>query len=479
MFTWFWLPGRRARQALAAGRPEQAREILDPYGKAGHQKALSLLGLIGAEFLKRAERAIAADSQDAAWDDLLAAEATASSNPAVVELRATLTKLAAATCKAAFVAGNLEFLRAALSRLKARAAVHPAFDWLPSAANDWQAARELAERGDFSSAIGLLDRTRNRVPLEVADGLIQARDRLADRYEQARPAEVELFAAVNRKEWREVHRWAETVLALAPEHRPAREYRAMAWERLAMSIHPDAAPPINDDGLGPAYQPTRTGSPLPSSSVETRDLTRPAGSRRLFLDLDGVGGFLLLFKDRILIGADANPGPIDVPVTASLQRMHAAIARDAEGGYLIEPQAGATAWVNGEPVADRRALKCGDEVRLGLSFRFRFAQPNALSSTAVLTPLSCHPMGGHATAIVLLANNLLVGPADDSHIPTPRSAAPLIFYATGDGNGLGVRAEGSIRMDTFEFQTNAVLRVPCTVETDEFRFRLDVYDPRS
>jgi len=468
MFTWFWLPGRRARQALTAGRPEQARELLEPHGKAGHKKALSLLAVVGAAFLKRAERALAADSLDAAWDDLLAAEAVAPGNPAAVELRATLTKLAAATCKAAFEAGNLEFLRAALSRLKARAAVHEAFDWLPTAASDWHAARELAEQGDFSAALGLLDRTRNRVPPEVTAGLAQARDRLADRYEQARPAEVELFVAVDRKEWKAVQRWAETVLSLAPEHRPAREYRAMAWERLGMSVRPNGTPPPGD-GVVPAAPPP--------GGAETLPFAPPPGTRRLFLSLDGVGGFLLLFKDRIVIGADANPGPIDVPVTAGLQRLHAAIARDAEGGYLLEPTAGATAWVNGEPVADRRALKCGDEVRLGTSFRFRFAQPNALSSTAVLTPLSCHPMGGHATAVVLLANNLLVGPADDSHIPIPRSAAPLIFYATGDG--LGVRADGSIRMDAFEFHTNAVLRVPCAVETDEFRFRLDVYDPRS
>ena len=101
--------------------------------------------------------------------------------------------------------------------------------------------------------------------------------------------------------------------------------------------------------------------------------------------MDGVGGFLLLFKARVAIGADANPAPIDIPVTAGLQRVHTEIARDAEGGYLIEPKEGAAVAVNDQPVTDRRALKHGDVVKLGASFRFRFELPNPLSGTAVLT----------------------------------------------------------------------------------------------
>jgi hypothetical protein len=481
MLTWFWLPGRRARHALATGRPEQARELLEPHAAAGHRKALSLLASVGAAFLARAERALAADNPEAAWDDLLAAEAVAPGLPRAVELRATLTKLAAATCRAAFLAGNLEFVGGAVTRFKARAAVHPTLDWLPAAAADWQAARELAEQGDFAAAIGLIDRTRSRLPGDVVDGLAQARDGLAGRYDQARPLQQHLFAAVERKEWREVHRWAEDLLALAPEHREARQFRAMAWDRLAVSAAPNGSPATLAGRFGPvvpagprfSHAGTVTG-PIPVAAPAAVTVAAP---RRLFLSVDGVGGFLLLFKHRIMIGADANPAPIDVPVTAGLQRVHTEIARDAEGGYLLEPKDGAAVAVNGEAVTARRPLKSGDEVRLGATFRFRFDQPNPLSGTAVLTPLSHHRMAGHATGVVLVASNLLVGPDQDTHISVPKAISGLIFYTTADG--LGVRADGPIRVQSVEFHTNAVLPVPCQVETDEYRFRLDVYDPRS
>ncbi len=484
MFTWFWLPGRRARQALATGRPEQARELLEPHVKAGHRKALSLLTAVGAAFLSRAERALAADNPEAAWDDLLAAEAMAPGDAKAGELRATLTKLAAATCRAAFLAGNLEFVRTALARFKARAAVHPAFDWLPSATTDLQAARDFADQGDFAAALGLIDRTRSRLPVEAGVGLAHARDDVAARYERGRAAQQQLFAAVESKAWREVHRWAEDLLAVAPEHRDARQLRAMAWDRLAVSAPAGGAPHTRDvpNGFAVAAGPrfgaalTRTG-PIPVAGPADRTAGTVAAPRRLFLSLDGVGGYLLLFKPRIQIGADANPAPIDVPVTAGLHKVHTEIARDAEGGYLIEPKEGAAVAVNGEPVTDRRALKAGDEVKLGASFRFRFDKPNPLSGTAVLTPLSHHRMAGHATGVVMVASNLLVGPAEDTHIPVPRALAGLIFYTTPDG--LGVRADGAIRVQSVEFHTNAVLPVPCQVETDEYRFRIEVYDPRS
>lgn len=483
MFSWFWLPGRRARQALAAGRPEQARELLEPHVKTGHRKALSLLGAVGKAFLTRAERSLAADNAEAAWDDLLAVESVSPGDSKAVELRTTLTNLAVSTCRAAFLAGNVEYVRKAVARYKARAAAHPAFDWLADAAADWQAAADLADQGDFAAALGLLDRTRGRLPVEAGDGLAQAREEVAERYERARAAQQQLFAAVEQKEWREVHRWADDLLAVAPEHRDARQLRAMAWERLAVSANPNGVASTADGRAVPfgpvprfSLAPTVTGL-LPAISPDATGGTPVGSPRRLFLSLDGVGAYLLLFKPRVAIGADANPAPIDVPVTAGLHKVHTEIARDAEGGYVIEPKEGAAVAVNEQPVTDRRVLKSGDEVKLGASFRFRFDQPNPLSGTAVLTPLSYHRMAGHATGVVLIASNLLVGPADETHIPVARATAGLVFYTTPDG--LGVRTDGPIRVQSMEFHTNAVLPVPCQVETDEYRFRLDVYDPRS
>lgn len=477
MIPWSWKPGRAAREALAAGRPEEARRRLEPHAAAGHRKAMALMAEVGEAFRVRGERALAADHAEAAWSDLLAAEAVAPANPKVAELRTTLTKLAAATCRAAFQAGNLEYVRACVARFKERAADHPAFDWIPPAASNWQAALDLADQGDFAAALGLLERTRSRLPVEAGDGLSQAQRDLAARSERARVARQNLFEAVERKEWSEVHRWADDLLSVAPDHRDARRLQAEAWARMT-GADPTSKPgsvPKPAGGAGAACGSNFGSAPTVGFAPAVAPVAAP---RRLYLSLDGVGAFLLLLNPRISIGAEANPARIDVPVTAGLQRVHAEIARDDEGGYLIEPSGpAAPVAVNGEPVSGRRALKSGDEVTLGASCRFRFERPNPLSGTAVLTPLSAHRMAGHVTALVMVASNLIVGPDEEAHVPVPKADGELIFYTTADG--LGVRTDGTIRVRAMAFKTNAVLPVPCDVETDVYRFRLDVYDPRS
>lgn len=499
MIPWSWKPGRVAREALAAGRLEEARRLLEPHAAVGHRKALSLLAEVGEAFRVRGERALAADHPEAAWDDLLACEAVAPANPKAGELRTTLTKLAAATCRAAFLAGNLEYVRACVARFKERAAVHPAFDWIPPAASNWQAALDLADQGDFAAAMGLLERTRSRLPTEASDGLGQAQRDLAGRSERARAARQQLFEAVERKEWSEVHRWADELLSVAPEHRDARRLQAEAWGQLTgeapaskTGSETGSVPKPDAAAAEKAFVSAPTvgfASPSPPASRAVSQAVSPTAApavsrspsvapRRLHLSLDGVGAFLLLLNPRITIGAEANPARIDVPVTAGLQRVHAEIARDDEGGYLIEPSSPAAAVsVNGESVTSRRVLKSGDEVKLGAACRFRFDLPNEFSATAILTPLSAHRMAGYANALVMVASNLIVGPDEDAHLPVPKADADLVFYTTADG--LGVRTDGTIRVRGMAFTTNAVLPVPCDVETDEYRFRLDVYNPRS
>lgn len=343
-----------------------------------------------------------------------------------------------------------------------------------------------SDQGDFAAALGLLERTRSRLPTEAGDGLGQVQRDLAARSERARVARQNLFEAVERREWSEVHRWADELLSVAPDHRDARRLQAEAWGRLTgetpasnpgsgtgSGVKPDGAA---DRAFGTA--PTVGFAPTVPPAGPTASRAAPVVPRRLHLSLDGVGAFLLLLNPRISIGAEANPARIDVPVTAGLQRVHAEIARDDEGGYLIEPSGpAAVVAVNGEPVTGRRALKPGDEVKLGAACRFRFDVPNEFSATAVLTPLSAHRMAGHATALVMVASNLIVGPDEEAHVPVPWADGELVFYTTADG--LGVRTDGTIRVRGKEFATDALLPVPCDAETDEYRFRLDVYDPRS
>ena len=101
-----WLTLRQAREALRAGRPDEAQRLLDPLVAEGYRKAVRLLREVARAHLARGEKHLRADNADAAWADLLAAEALNTGESAAIQLRQTLTRLGLAVCRAALEAGN-------------------------------------------------------------------------------------------------------------------------------------------------------------------------------------------------------------------------------------------------------------------------------------------------------------------------------------------------------------------------------------
>ena len=491
-----WLTVRQAREALRSGHPETARKLLDPYLQEGYRKAVAMTPEIARGYRLRAEKALRLDDADAAWKDLLAAESLVTTDPELTQLRATLTKLGIAQCRAALLTGYPIHVLETLARLKQRTAHHPDFLGYEEAAREWVLAIELADRGDFSAATATLDRGRARVTSDVHSGFDTYKAELLRRHDQFREAVVRLHEAAETQRWTDVLRAADDVTAAAPDHRDAGNLKARAWAAIQtgsglMPALPKTLPPNSGDevelawaGLaavgGPAavaatkvypVQPDDRPKPVDAPVLRTGGPTSGV-PKRFVLWIDGVGGYLVCLGQRIGFGQATGNAPVDVPLFADVSRLHAELTRDGEG-YVLE--SGRELMVNGQATT-RAVLTSGDRVTLGGTCQFVFHRPVPISPSARLELVSGHRLPLAVDGILLMAENLIFGPTGAVHVPMPDASGNVILYRTKDG--LGLRHDGPFKVDNRPCQERAPLPIPCFVTADSFTFAVEAVGPR-
>ena len=481
-----WLALRQAQEAVAAGRPDEAHRLLDPLIAEGHRRAYKLSRAVVAAYAARARAALDQHNPDGAWHDLLAAESLNTGEKAVAELRHALARLSVAQAQAMLEAGRPIDTLDQLAKLRDRGVRHPDLDRLELAAQDWVHAAELADRGEFLRASDALDRIGPKLPCPAA-GLDRFRAEVEGRHARFRAAVGRLMDAAEAKQWREAVAFAAEVLAAAPDHREAKAVRGKAWVAAApetSDLAPLGPPHASAAGLStpanagagrytrwdsarppePAYTVVRPSADFPALSSAGGNAALP---KRFLLWVDGVGGYLVCLSSRVTFGQATADGPVDVPLFADVSRTHAEVTRDAEG-YVIE--SGRAVRVNGADTR-RAVLACGDRVTLGASCQFVFHKPVAASSSARLELTSGHRLPVSVEAILLMGNELILGPAPDAHIPL-KVPAPVLLYRSRDG--LGVRVPGArFAVDDRPCTDRAPLPLPGVVCADAFTFAVE------
>ncbi len=480
MILSYFLASWQARAALRNGQPDVARRILETYAHAGHGKALRTMVEIARAYWLRAETARRHDNPEAAWKDLLAAEGLQTGLPELVEFRRLLTNQGLVACREQLRLGKPTRVVEALARLKQRTAFHPEFDVLDEAAREWLLALEMADRGDFLAAQGTLAKAKERTPPELQPAFEAPGADLARRAEQYRAAVDELYTAAEAKRWRSIHRWAEAVSAVAPNHRDARNLKAKAWG----ALHPDAvaAEPASESGdsahiawVGLSAEAiTKTAYPVGHRVPDAPE--EPARSsvlpKRFVLWIDGVGGFLVCLAPRVTFGQATAHGPVDVPLFADVSRLHAELSRDGEG-YVLE--SARDVMVNGSN-SKRTILRTGDRVTLGATCQFVFHQPVPISPSARLELVSGHRLPVAVDGILLMAENLILGPGPQAHVVLPDAAGSLVFFRSQDG--IGFRCPGEFHIDNRPHRDRATLPLPCHVASEHVSFALEAYGAR-
>jgi hypothetical protein len=449
MFGTAWLTLRQIREALHTGQLEEASRLLAQNGVRGYKRAFELQQQVVKGFLDRAERHLRAEAVAAAWEDLRLAELLAAHDPAVERFRQTLLRLGMAEVGAALEAGRPGRAAEAIARLRDRGAktqeIHP----LDEAARSWLLSREAADAGEFVLALQSVDRIRKMLPPPTA-GLDDYRNQLVIRKETFQKSILNLHDALQGRRWREVVQSADAVLTVAPQSAEARKARAEAWK----AIEPDT---------------TLSGSPVLSSpgTVASIKESKAGDPRRLLLWIDGVGGYLICLTGRITLGQASGEAPVDVPLLADVSRMHATISRDAEG-YLIE--AARPVLVNGQPQT-RAPLLPGDRVTLGASCQFLFQKPVPISASAKLEMVSGHRLPLSVSAVLLMADSLVLGPGTQAHVPIPDRKENIVLYRHQDG--IGIRCPGDFSIDGKRCKDRGILGLQAAAQGPDFALAIE------
>ena len=498
MFFSPWLTFRQAREALREGQPDEAQRLLMPYAAQGYRKAQRLVRQVAWAYLDRAERNLAAGLTDAAWTELLAAEALNTGEPRALPLRGELAGRGMAGVSAALRAGQPVPALRLVGVLRSRGVRDPRLTEVEDAARGWVAAAGQADRGDFAAARAGLAAAADALG---ADDGAAARQQCADlgpREEWYARRLPHLMAAAAHDEWRQVAEAADAVLAVAPEHKEVRTLRAKAWQalephaRTRRALSPSQAGQLAvAGGIGAAaaqardtdvYVGPRVSTPRPGSSGEFR---LPPGAPlppQFLLWVDGVGGYLVCLADRVAVGQATADTPPDIPLFAPIAGLHAELVRDAQGGYLIE--SARPTFVNGVPAA-RAVLRPNDRVTLGTCCQLLFHRPSPTSNTARLDLASGHRLPWAVNGILLMDQTLILGTGEQTHVRLPdhpaddeSDAPPFRVILHRSQAGLALKCPGKFKVENRPAAGRADLPLPASIQTERFTFTLEPIGPR-
>jgi len=445
MLGFAWLALRQAQEALKNGRLEEAHRLLCQPAAHGHKRSWELLVQVAKGFVERGERSLQQDDVAAAWNDLVAAEQVGVAEEFTGKLRQSLTRHGLAEVRDLLEAGEPGRAAELITQLRDRAVQQTELNMLDEAAKGWVLAKEQADRGDFAQALTAVGRVRKLLPKRV-DSLEQYVISLENRHQAFAMLVVQLHEAAAHREWREVVRLSEQVLAMAPQHMEGRKARARAWR---------------------AIEPQTIASAPRAPEQGKEDSVPPPADQRFLLWIDGVGGYLVCLSNRVTLGQATPDAYVDIPLFADVSRMHAALTRDVEG-YLLE--ATRPLLVNSRP-ADKVLLQHGDRLTLGNSCQLQFNQPVPVSASARLDLVSGHRLPLTVDGVLLMADTLVLGPDSQVHVSMPDLSQPIVLYRQKDG--LGVRYGGNLSVDGQRCHERGLLRAASTVTGDDFAFAIE------
>jgi hypothetical protein len=95
-----------------------------------------------------------------------------------------------------------------------------------------------------------------------------------------------------------------------------------------------------------------------------------------------------------------------------------------------------------------------------------------VSSTARLELTSGHRLPVAVDGVLLMGNEIMLGPGPDAHIILPHTPEAVLIYRSKDG--LGVRVpNGSFRIDDRLYTDRATLPLPAVVTADSVTFAVE------
>jgi FHA domain len=193
-----------------------------------------------------------------------------------------------------------------------------------------------------------------------------------------------------------------------------------------------------------------------------------ASKSRLLLWVDAVGGFFVCLGNQVQLGQAVPDSTVDVPLLADLSRHHATIRRDEEG-YTIEPLR--EARLNRQKITTVSWLNDGSLIELGPALQLRFSRPHPLSATARLDYVSHHRSQPSSSAVLLMADTCVLGPAASNHVVCRHWPHDVVLHR--QHGALYCSSATPLEVDGKSYTERAPLSLHSRVNGEGFSFSLE------
>ncbi len=292
-----------------------------------------------------------------------------------------------------------------------------------------QAVSPLVARGFSELTSGRLDRAA------AIDDMFRPLQSAAPRVGELQQC---LTICRSAREHMEMHQYAEAEAQLAVL---AQMVDGKTWIVAARSAIADAIRDLNAVSAGPLgllgdqlnqQQTSAVAASLaPPRTAEAWPFKSEGLPMRSVLQVDGVGGLLLLSSDVITIGTSSSSSRLDVPLVTEGAAAFISIRRDGDDYFAESAE---PFQVNGRQVS-RKLLTSGDSISVGARGRLRFLKPVAASGSAVLQITGSRLARRDIRSVVLMSDSLLFGPAG-SHFRLSGAENPIVLHGSRDGSAL-------------------------------------------
>ena len=266
---------------------------------------------------------------------------------------------------------------------------------------------------DFTQ--GRLDRVSSFVQAIAAIGIEQAEvSELAQASERCRVAK----RAIEQSRWAD----ADRELGLLAQVYPDPDWLRDARQSIAEIMRSQHA--IQSGALGLLDANGSVSKPMVPSTGEK---VRPT-NQSMILQVDGLGGILLLTDDVLSIGSASRSGTFDLPLLTDGPHSPIEIRRSGEDYFV---QSASEFLVNDQPTR-RRLLVSNETIQFGRRGRVKFRRPVPASGSAVLQ-LTGAALPRRDVRYVALMCDSLVFASTGGHFTVPHSNGPLVLYRDRDG----------------------------------------------
>ena len=209
------------------------------------------------------------------------------------------------------------------------------------------------------------------------------------------------------------------------------------------------------------HRTPESSTPSPSEAVGKSEMPQ-------FLWIDGVGGYRICMGDEWVMGQAVPGNQVDLTILGDLSRRALALRRSGRD-YFLQPWQEVS--IDQQPIDRPSLLRDGSEINVGDRVRFSFQLPNPWSSSAILTLLSNHRWQPSVDGVVLLADSLVLGANEGSHIVCPFWNKELVIYR--DGTKLFCRSPYDLQVNQQIRSGEFELRAGDKIRSDDLSFGLE------